>query len=398
LQPIPISTESKMSSNEANIVVPANIKRYFDRVCEKSIFFDAECESNLAKFQLIELLPGRILGRGGFCKVSEITRIAISGESTNSDEKEENSNASRTHMASNYIREGDARYAIKILRKDLDRQDTLKGIFDLALEAKFLAVIDHPHIIKIRAVALSEYLSKDFFVILDRLYNTLEKQIEIWSERKKKMNGNVSRLLDFKGKKKKTLLVEKLNVAYDIVSAVSHLHENSIIYRDLATDNIGFDVRGQVKIFDFGLAKELLPSLKLDDGNYKLTGYTGSLRYMAPEVVLMKPYNAKADVFGFGVLFWQMYSCDIPYDGFTVPMYEKIVVGNGYRPPVKSSWPRELSDIMVTCWSTNPRERPDLEEVRSRVKMFVLGQQAGNQIEFDVDDLSQRSAVEQKSK
>ena len=40
---------------------------------------------------------------------------------------------------------------------------------------------------------------------------------------------------------------------------------------------------GDVKIFDFGLAKEIDVNAKLDDGTYKLTGDTGSLRYMAPE-------------------------------------------------------------------------------------------------------------------
>lgn len=58
---------------------------------------------------------------------------------------------------------------------------------------------------------------------------------------------------------------------------------NRIIYRDLKPENIGFDVRGDVKIFDFGLAREVNEKDQLDDGTYKLTGDTGSLRYMAPE-------------------------------------------------------------------------------------------------------------------
>lgn len=58
---------------------------------------------------------------------------------------------------------------------------------------------------------------------------------------------------------------------------------SSVIYRDLKPDNIGFDVRGDVKIFDLGLAKEIDPKTKLEDGTYNLTADTGSLRYMAPE-------------------------------------------------------------------------------------------------------------------
>lgn len=49
-------------------------------------------------------------------------------------------------------------------------------------------------------------------------------------------------------------------------------------------ENIGFDVKGVVKVFDFGLAKELHPEDKLANDTYKMTGNTGSIRYMAPEV------------------------------------------------------------------------------------------------------------------
>jgi len=63
----------------------------------------------------------------------------------------------------------------------------------------------------------------------------------------------------------------------------------------------GFDIRGDVKIFDFGLCKSLSPSLKARDGGYgyRLTGRAGSLPYMAPEVVKMETYDTKCDVYSF---------------------------------------------------------------------------------------------------
>jgi serine/threonine protein kinase len=48
-------------------------------------------------------------------------------------------------------------------------------------------------------------------------------------------------------------------------------------YRDLKPANVGFTLAGEVKLYDFGLAREVV-----DDGR-KMTGYTGSARYMAPE-------------------------------------------------------------------------------------------------------------------
>jgi serine/threonine protein kinase len=60
-------------------------------------------------------------------------------------------------------------------------------------------------------------------------------------------------------------------------SFVINSHSHS--YSNLSTER-------DVKIFDFGLAKELDPNRMLEDGTYNLTGDTGSLRYMAPEGTL----------------------------------------------------------------------------------------------------------------
>jgi serine/threonine protein kinase len=63
---------------------------------------------------------------------------------------------------------------------------------------------------------------------------------------------------------------------------MSSLFSHSIIYRDLKPNNIGFDVRGDAKLFDFGLAIEF-DNDKTKNGAFKLTGDTGTIRYMAPE-------------------------------------------------------------------------------------------------------------------
>jgi serine/threonine protein kinase len=73
------------------------------------------------------------------------------------------------------------------------------------------------------------------------------------------------------------VLIEKLIVAYQIGRAMAYFHQMNIIYRDLKPRNIGFDVRGDVKIFDLGFAKEVPIDEKLPDGTFKLTGKVGSL-------------------------------------------------------------------------------------------------------------------------
>jgi len=118
-----------------------------------------------------------------------------------------------------------------------------------------------------------------------------------------------------------------------------------------------------VKVFDFGLAKRLLPDDKTPSGMYRLTGNTGSLRYMAPEVALNQNYNLSADSYSFAIVFWQICSLTVPYAGYNVRMHSDLVVGKGYRPKVERSWPYVWSSLMATCWSTVVDERLNFDEI-----------------------------------
>lgn len=86
-------------------------------------------------------------------------------------------------------RDGGARYAVKQL-SDESREDKtkfLKGTIDLAIEAKFLAVLDHPHIIKMRgASSFGPFDAPGYFLVLDKLTETLEDRLRNGSRRSQK--------------------------------------------------------------------------------------------------------------------------------------------------------------------------------------------------------------------
>jgi hypothetical protein len=178
---------------------------------------------------------GRVLGRGGFCVVNEITKIMLNdidgsngGHHRLDDEHHiYNIIQDRKFMSTHCIRSGrDYRYALKILQEASfkDPQTFVSGVVDLAVEARFLAVVRHPNIIKMRGMALmpDPFSNARFFLVLDRLYDTLAVRLGKWH--KSQFKG-IRKIMDRKGKKQLAFWVERLTVAYDLACALKYMHE-----------------------------------------------------------------------------------------------------------------------------------------------------------------------------
>ena len=134
---------------------------------------------------------------------------------------------------------------------------------------------------------------------------------------------------------------------------------------DLKPQNIGFDANKKLKLFDFGLAACVQKKRTASD-TYDMTGYTGTLVYMAPEVVLKKRYNEKVDVFSFAILFWQMLSGEDPYGNMTKDDHMKLVVLGGQRPnmsTLSSRTPAALQNLLSRCWHADYMHRPDFATI-----------------------------------
>jgi serine/threonine protein kinase len=343
---------------------------------------------------------GKVLGRGGFCVVTEITNIKLKDDSKKDGNNVKIDDEHRIHdivqdrnfMAQHCIRQGkDCRYAIKQIQDSIrSTPDTfVNGLVDLAIEARFLAVVRHPNIIKMRAMSTGSPYDPSFFVVLDRLYDILSKRLLAW---KKRMGNKMSKLMDRGGKKKLAFWLERLTFAYDLGCALKYLHDANILYRDIKPDNIGFDVRGDIKIFDFGLAKELHEDQKLDNGLYKLTGDTGSPRYMAPEVALGKPYNETCDVYSFSILTWQMLRVETPFELYgSMKSFRTKVVEQGVRPGIDPKWPDDISTMLRNCWSPDIAKRPSMDDVCETLR-GAINRDTDEEI-VEIMDASRRSEL-----
>lgn len=344
--------------------------------------------SGLPRFTTTEIYCGDKLGNGAFGTVYEVLDIVL-------DQNDSNDDAARSFMAQHCLRDDDhnkegnkdettkkdARYAIKKLRSKIVRGN--KEIFqhaliDVATETRILASIPHhPNVIKLRGIAVSEGSSggravkefpaccfhEEYFLVLDRLYGTLEERLDHWTKEVSSKGGNWLQI--FQKRNQEHSLHERTLACLDLASALAHLHKHNIVHRDIKPPNVGFNIRGDLTVFDFGLSRELPKNGytyksnrrgKADSKLYRMTGFCGSPRYMAPEVGLHKVYNAKCDVYSFGVLAWQILTLQKPYEGCDITDLKDAV------------WPAKDAIIGPSDW-TNKK----VHTQRRNSDTFILG-------------------------
>jgi Tol biopolymer transport system component len=103
---------------------------------------------------------------------------------------------------------------------------------------------------------------------------------------------------------------QAISYAIQIGEALQEAHTHGIIHRDIKADNIMVNLKNQIKVMDFGLAK-LKGSLKLT----KTTSTVGTLSYMAPEQIEHETVDARSDLFSMGVVLYEMLTGHLPFRG-----------------------------------------------------------------------------------
>lgn len=174
-------------------------------------------------------------------------------------------------------------------------------------------------------------------------------------------NGSLFDILRKRGR-----LDPRTAVAYalDIARGMNYLHQHkphAIIHRDLTPRNVLQDESGHLKVTDFGLSKIALAK---DAEGYKMTGRTGSYRYMAPEVYRRESYGKSVDVFSFAMIIYEMFYGGPSHKALTPEQVADRRAYEDHRPPLSSYvHPESVRALLRECWHKNPDCRPTFEEI-----------------------------------
>jgi len=157
----------------------------------------------------------------------------------------------------------------------------------------------------------------------------------------------------------------------DVATGMAVAHQAGIVHRDLKPANILINEEGLLKIVDFGVAA----AQKEGDTQLTKTGYViGSPKYMAPEQILGKKVDERADIYSLGVILYEMFSGVPPYSrGDHMSVMYQHVQGKA-RPPleINTALPQGLSDLVMKAMSVDKIKRfQSMDELRLALEKFA---------------------------
>ena len=221
--------------------------------------------------------------------------------------------------------------AIKILRRDLGLSPLHRERF--LREARAVNRINHPNIVEITDFGESDGL---VFLVMEYVegFSLLE----------------MLRRMRFPW-------VRAARVGIQIASALGRAHEMGVIHRDLKPENVLLTERlGEdfVKLTDFGIAKIVdAPTIAFAQQNFGTPGY------IPPEYIEGAPAGKRGDLYGFGVVLYEMLTGKLPFDVRGAELFAAAL----HQAPVKPSSrvpgiPAELEELVLCCIARRPEDRP----------------------------------------
>jgi serine/threonine protein kinase len=160
----------------------------------------------------------------------------------------------------------------------------------------------------------------------------------------------------------------KVQLAIAAAQSLHYLHtwQRVIVHRDFKSHNLLVDQSGTtLRLCDFGLAR-------YEDDTEGVDFTAGTPQYMAPELLKNTKFSDKSDVFAFGMLWYEIVSFEVPFEGLEPITIKAKVVDEKERPPVPLSCPKQMSQVMRDCWADEPSKRPSMSAVLTSLRTLTV--------------------------
>ncbi len=175
--------------------------------------------------------------------------------------------------------------AVKVLRQELMHDPDLVRRFKN--ESKAISLLNHPNIVKVYDVSVSETLQYIVMEYVDGM--TLREYL---NERGGKLTSR-----------------ETVHFISQILKALDHAHRNGVVHRDIKPQNIMLLDNGQLRMMDFGIARISRAENQLSGGKAM-----GSVHYISPEQAKGDETDFTSDLYSVGVMMYEMLSGHLPFD------------------------------------------------------------------------------------
>jgi eukaryotic-like serine/threonine-protein kinase len=166
-------------------------------------------------------------------------------------------------------------------------------------------------------------------------------------------------------------LKRAMQFGIDICTGMAVAHQQGIVHRDLKPANVLINQEGLLKIVDFGVAA----AQREGDTQLTKTGYViGSPKYMAPEQILGKKVDERADIYALGVMLYEMVTGVPPYSrGDHMSVMYQHVQGKARTPQdLNPKLPPGMSELVMKAMAVDKTKRfQSMDELRSALERFL---------------------------
>ncbi|THH07806.1 hypothetical protein EW145_g3134 [Phellinidium pouzarii] len=171
-----------------------------------------------------------------------------------------------------------------------------------------------------------------------------------------------------------------LHMTLGIAEGIEYLHLQGVIHSDIKADNVLVSSSGVPRICDFGISGMLAASQTIGATSTQTNGVRGSVRWMAPELILPSEspifHSMQTDIWAFGMTVYELLARQLPYAHLKSDVQVMFAIIHGRQlscPASFETWPlshQKMLRMCCICWSVDPSQRHSMGQIVSYLRLL----------------------------